>query len=319
MSYTLDLEAKIQNLFDMELFSNFKGFIFNNNLITVHHWDPIVEVSNNKKNLDIVINCMWNELLILSTSGLDLSRYINIENVKLSIPKKRDTLILRYENEDIYFHMEDVDYFSINKMPGYSSNMYIKARKQTMSSYVSYSGCPVFSLEEELLGILCKQDDNYVYILPSYYIVKTLTKNNNSHIYSINYDSEIIKVNSNIVKKDETIKFKTLNYPIKVQSYLILEGDEFETVKINDDDVRYTSINHLFPLTNERKLLKVGQMYKVNATLLNLIKKLHPDVGELFNFILRNSHENLYITLYDGYESLFRITINDHIIHFISI
>jgi hypothetical protein len=318
MSYTLNLEAKLENLFDLEIRTEFKGFLFNNKLISVHHGEPIIDISTNNQNLDVLINTVWNELLVLSVDGLDLSRYQNIQETKLSFPNKKETMILRYENEDIYFQMEDIEYFYINNIPSNPRNVYIKASKRSNNSLASMSGSPVFSIDNKLVGVFCKESSDYIYILPACYIIKTLAKCNNSDIYSINFPSIIRKVNNNIVGNDNNIFSRTLNYKIPLDVYFTLEGDKNSSVMINNTNISYESINHFLPISNERRLIKNGNIYKVNSALLMLIKKLNPNMGETIRFIFRNIDKDLYITLDEEGNSLFTLHLEDYIIHFIS-
>ena len=87
----MDLKITTQSFNNKNMNLTLKGFIlnYNNNnyIITLHHNLGISEVCevNTSILLDICINSCWNEVLIMKSQKIDMSKYIIYENIKNNI------------------------------------------------------------------------------------------------------------------------------------------------------------------------------------------------------------------------------------------
>ena len=86
------------------------------------------------------------------------------------------------------------------------------------------SGKPVYDINNNLVGIVCKSFGNKVFILPVIYLIKTLEKKDNKNLYYLE-DGEKIKRINKYYLKDMKIYYPILNMKISMDVYCVLEGD----------------------------------------------------------------------------------------------
>jgi hypothetical protein len=287
--YTTNI-ALTSILEDITINYTVKGFLLKyksqNYIITVHHGLPIDNLTN------ILINPMWNELLILNNNNENNLK--EIKQIKHKISSINSKLYFyNNKNNRINIIVNDYTYFNINNLPINPRIIYIKASfLSTNFNLKSLSGSPVFNINDKLIGILCKQDMDYIYILPAYYIIKTLTNINNNSIYSIDFDEQIKYIDSSIVK-DNYIYHKSLNINIPLDVYFVLNGDENNNIFINKKyNHRYIDINNDLPIKNERYIVKKNNIIIVNSTLLLLLKLVNEKSILLFIEFVKQNLEN---------------------------
>ena len=133
-------------------------------------------------------------------------------------------------------------------------------------------------------------EDNNIYILPTYYIIKTLNKLDNDNIYSL--DDNISKINKYFIRNNN-IYHKSLKINIPLDAYLNLEGDINNEVLVNDKLINYSNISDNLLISNERRLIMNNNILTVNATLLLLIKMYYnQNIFDIFTFIMNNVSNN---------------------------
>lgn len=296
ISSTVNLNSKTESLNEMTIESSFKGFILSYDLIdyiiSVHHGKPIKEISHS-----IIINSVWNELLILEKKTQDNS--LIIKNIKLSVPKITEKLNLPFNNTTkIKLTISGYKFLNLNNLPTNPRCMYIIAQMEENKNLQSLSGSPVFNNGNKLIGVFCKQLNNEIYILPSYYIIKTLTKKNNDAIYGIDFEYPIKKINNFNVNND-SIYHKSLNTYIPIDAYFMLEGDIGKELLINNEHVyRFVDIHDSLPITNERTIVKDGSKYVVNAALLILLQMINKRIIiNLIDFVKNNIGKKMYVVI----------------------
>ena len=108
-------------------------------------------------------------------------------------------------------------FFNFGFLPNYPKTIYIKIKIQDSLSYLS--GSPLYDNSDKLLGMVSFSDENYIYCLPSYYILKTFEKENKMLLPEFNYN--ICKINRNIVNNG-LIYNPYLGNKIPLHTYLLL-------------------------------------------------------------------------------------------------
>jgi hypothetical protein len=293
-SATINLNSETESLNGIVIESRFKGFILSykgcDYIISVHHGTPIKEISH-----QIVINSVWNELLILERHAYHNS--VVVKNIKLSVPKVADELNLAFNKLEIKLTVSGYKFLNLNNLPTNPRCMYITALMEENKDLKSLSGSPVFNNDNKLIGIFCKQLNNIVYILPSYYIIQTLVKNN--AIYGIDFEDQITKVNKSNVYSDNTVYHKTLNMYIPIDTYFMLEGDVGKELLINNEHVcRFIDLHNSLPITNERTIIKDGSKYLVNASLLIFLQMINKRIIiNLIDFVKNNIGKKMYLVV----------------------
>jgi hypothetical protein len=293
-----------------------KGFILNYKsnkyMITVHHGLPLGEKAIADHELcltdheplvlndtDILINCVWNELLIIDSGNRNINLK-EIKQIKYKIPSINNYIYIMYNHHnEIKLIIENYILININNLPTNPQIIYIKALFVSHTGSVSgLSGSPVFDSYNKLIGILCKQEGNYIYILPAYYIIKTLEKKNNNSIYDFQYDDPINNIN-NFKVTDDTIYHPSLGIVMPLNAYYLLNGDEDNEITINKTHkIKYTDITNELPISNERYFIEENNIIVVNATLLIFLKLLNPRIiVEFVDFVKNNLGEKILFSI----------------------
>jgi hypothetical protein len=288
------IKSYIDSISKNRIISETSGFDFNYNnknyIISVHHGLPIINSLLDDIELEILHNPIWNELIIFNNSKI-----IKKTNYKNKLPKIGDILYIN----DIVITVCDYIFINLNGLPTNPRNIYIKAHSND-EIFKSMSGLPIINSNNDIVGILCKTDnDNNVYILPIYYLIKVLEKKNNNSIYDINTDDinqdEIIKINTNIVKNNKIYHLKLKNY-IYTDTYYLLEGDSEKSIKINDNNVEFQDITNDLTISNNRYLEIFNEQFLLNSCLIKIIHEEFPCIfREFFNFIKENSENKILV------------------------
>jgi hypothetical protein len=300
---TVNITCELQAINDIKYEILLKGFVFTLDeekyIITTNHGLPIKNcyLTDNKENkLKIHIDSVWNELLILKSEN-------SVENIK-PISKYQNKII---KNNQILFIKNDIKqirltnatphFLCINNVPTNPKILYIKA--DIIDENVverSFSGSPVFNENNKIIGVLSKKniDDNTVYIIPIYLLIKTLNKKNNNSFFAIDYDLPIKKINK-INVKNNCILHKPLGILIDLNTYYLIEGDEKLYENIDGNYIMYTNITKYLYIDNNKDLVLDKWNYKLTVRLYSLIKMLYSDISsELFEF-LKNNYQNKII------------------------
>jgi len=227
-SYTIKLKNQLATFIESEKLQGSTGFIFKCNgtkyIITTHHYLPIVNTFY--ENQDTIIslkkakNIYWNELNIL-----EYNSFINAKVVKSFRTKfEKKGNIVKLENEKFIVH----DYLVTEKTPFCKiKNIYMRflINNTDLVKYKGLSGAPIFSEDDRLVGIFCKYfvDGTNVYglVLPTIYILKTLVKQDNTNLYKIDLNCNVIY-------------HPNIKYKIPAEVYCNLEGDENRFIPIRN-------------------------------------------------------------------------------------
>jgi hypothetical protein len=241
MTNILTINSKLQQLSYIEKDINTNGFIFNkfseDYIVTVHHGLPIQSCKFKNNNLKIIKDSIWNELLILKNTNKSNNIYTKYKKIKYKIPNLDEDLYIKLNNKQITLKNATYINLHLHDVPTNPKIPYIKLDIYDGQVEESMSGSPIVDKNNYLIGILSKKNDidNSVYIIPSYILIKTLTKNNS--IYSIIDDiayTDIKKIND-IKIKDNMILHKSMNVIMPISTYFLIEGDINTNIKINNN------------------------------------------------------------------------------------
>jgi hypothetical protein len=300
---TINITCELQTINDEKYEISLKGFIFvfdeEKYIVTTNHGLPIKScylTDNTENKLKIHIDSIWNELLILKSEN-------SIENMKPIIKHKNKII----KNNEILFIRNDVleirltnavpHFLCVNSVPTNPKILYIKA--DILDENIverSFSGSPVFNENNKIIGILSKKNinDNTVYIIPIYLLIKTLNKKNNNSFFAIDYDLPIKKINTSHVKNN-CILHKPLGIMVDLNTYYLIEGDEKTYENIDGNDIMYTNITNYLYIDNNKDLVLDKWNYKLTVRLYSLIRTIYSDISsELFEF-LKNNYQNKII------------------------
>jgi hypothetical protein len=300
----INSEIKFYDNYDIES----TGFLLNYRdktyLISITHNEPINNFNiKGRYELIPLIRPVWNELIIFDGENIknNNNNIFVFEKLVTSIPKN-DILFMYNKSDCINLLVDSVESIKLYSFCPIPSITMIKCLVTTNSKKIikSLSGSPVFDNKNNLVGIFSKvlkiNNNFYVYVIPSYYLQKTFEKINNNNIYFIKYLGDINKINNyNIDIIDKTknnydIYHPSLKVKVKLDSYLVLEGDLDMNLKINDnEEINYIDSDYILRLDLNVELIKENNKYLINASLLNLIKRI-------------NNEDDLYILLLAYFE-----------------
>lgn len=316
MNNVLTINSKLQQIEYIQKNINTTGFIFNkfceNYIVTVHHGLPIENSQVDTTNLDIVKDCIWNELLILKSTNELNKEYINYKKIKYKIPNINEELYIKLNDRIIvlknatYINMHLYDIPTNPKIP------YIKLDIYNGEIRESLSGSPIIDKNNYLIGILSKIDntDKSVYIIPSYILMKTLTKTNK--IYDIICNIEDIDRINNIKVKDNFILHKSMHITIPISTYFLIEGNIESSIKINNNLYRFIDITEKLYINNTNTLLVdnilissvdnilissvYNTKYEMTIRLLKLIKLYFIEISsDIFKILKENFKNKIYL------------------------
>jgi hypothetical protein len=309
--FSLNLHCSTESINRISLNVWFKGFRFNNRIISVTHGKPIDEdtIYHKEDKLTVVTNVVWNELLILEDIPIGSKKSSDPEpkkftdaDIRLKLPKVDINLILYNNLELISFSVINYDFLCLNGLPTNPRCLYVKAHTTNCINLQSLSGSPVFTTDNKLVGVFCKQSiingNNYIYILPIYYVIKSISKIDNTGIYGIDYTDDIYKINNNIVSNGE-VYHKSFHHKIPLDVYYLLEGDCSNNIIINKvNSINYVRINDRLPILNEQHLHYEKDLLLVNTSLLLMLKLIAPRViGDFINFVRNHLGSQMYCSI----------------------
>ncbi len=228
----IDINVESQPFITEYCSLNLKGFIINVNgehfIISVHHFIPINSIVETQTNipLPIHINPDWNEVLILKSDTINLSKFFINKKIQKNIPKPQTNLVI--ESGSIQFPVQVVgyDFVPFNNIKQYSRILHIIViMPEEKHNYVGLSGSPVYA-GDKIVGIFTKYNkvSNMGFIIPIYYALKTLQKIDNHGIYGLDIKYDIKKINTFNVKNNE-VYHQSLRYNLPLDAFFLLEGD----------------------------------------------------------------------------------------------
>lgn len=303
MNNILTINSKLQEFNGISENISTNGFIFSKNnenyIVSVHHGLPILKCKTDIYNLKIIQDCIWNELLILKSNTELNTTYTNYKKIKYKIPNIDEELYIKLNDKIITLRNIIPVNMYLYDIPTNPKITYYKLDIYDGDVEKSMSGSPVFDKNNYLIGILSKKDDSdkTVYIIPSYILIKSLTKNNS--IFDINSDDitcyEDIKKINDIKTRDNLILHKSMNIMIPISAYFLIEGDIENNIKINDKFYRFNDVSNELLISNTNSLLVHKKKYEITIRLLKLIKLYFNEISNDIFKILKENFKNKII------------------------
>lgn len=295
MNYTQDIEYILQPFLQKENIITLNSYIFIYNkikyLVSVTHGLPISSCLLNNEKVSILKYPTWNELLICDPI-FNYSDTKIIKKYKTKIPHINEPLYIKIGLNSITLLLAEYKFINLNNLPTNPNNVYFYALVEEGEIYESMSGCPILDGNDNLIGTFSqkelKNNKIYAYIIPSYYLIKTLTKLNNNAIFEIDYDDSIYKINKNIINTDNMIFHKSLGLYIPIYTWALIEGDDNIIININNQfDKTFIDITNELQILNSNLIIYDRTKIKISSTLLKFLKLYldHNIILKIFNII----------------------------------
>jgi hypothetical protein len=295
---SIPLFHQIPNLKNGNITFLSKGFLFKYNgtcyLISVHHFLPILKTyvknaDNKLEDLRHTTEINWNELNIFDTTNLKLNNKI-IKNYKIIFEETTKNIKIFIENKEEKYPILDYCLLGINEIIKvnmiyfrfYIGNITKKSDLENVNKFKGMSGAPIFSNDNNLLGVFTKYIivNNHIYglVLPTIYIIKSLSRKNNNVCFTMSYNNDDnLKIgNYEINKKEKTIYYHVLKNHIPLDVYYNFEGDDDKQIQLTKIDSKEEFfggfiINEKFNFT--KKIHKADtNKYLLNSGLIALLK-----------------------------------------------
>lgn len=268
-------------------------FITRNNknyFVTLHGFLPIESCIN--KDFNILFQSNWNELIILENKNIT-EKF----NVKFSIKlPKVDSEISNKCNKAI---VTEICFINFAFLPNYPKTVYIKIKINKINSI--FQGTPFYNNNSKLVGIVSLIEDEYAYLLPSYYIEKTFSKNNKFEVFDT-YNT-IVRINKNIVR-DNMIYNPYIGCKMPVLTFIVLESNrklEIETIDNIYKIPNYVEFKDKLLIVNKRKIIKHQNYFNINCGTLHYLKLIDNNIIINIMLELENCKNINSLKLYDNY------------------
>lgn len=302
MDYTINLKIECQEYLTKSISQSISGFIFNYNnknyIVSVHHFLPIKKVLETEFNqeLSILINSSWSELLVLDSKYTNLDTYHVFNKYQNKLPKPNDELTMKLNDKRYNLKVTGYDFMPYDNINTKMTLPYIRASViSDIEELAGLSGVPVFD-NNKIVGIFSKAYSNNqtVFILPIYILIKNLEKRDNQNIYILSCVPK--KINSYHVKDNGEIYHPTFKFDIPVSSYILIEGDN-DTGFLIQNSLGETVYEKMLIDTNCDTLTNCNLVssdqftYLITTRLLSLFKRLFNPKIIQYIFLLINKNE----------------------------
>jgi hypothetical protein len=244
---TINITYVMQDLkhLDTEVEIEMKGVLVNFNsktfIISVHNGYPIEKVIINDTIFENFIICAWCDLILIPYRNSD-NQFVFKQFVKKQM-----------EPEDKYYINN-----TINSRLKFINNILIQIGHIKNNPIIMYNclkvasvdkdeciepGTPIYNENNKLAGIVAKIINNDIYCIPVNYILKAMTKIDNTKLYTLAEDIyNIAKINNYkiICKKIYCNLHKTY---IPVDTYVAIHGDNLLYLSIIFTNGRYKKVS----------------------------------------------------------------------------
>ena len=285
-------------------------------LITLHYGLPIKSIQDQINNITFTKDdfklVQWNDLAYIDITLISKKYVTSNLFVFKQFVKKQINVTSNYYFEDSFKNdfsgwdnivkYEMNEFFPINMIPGNPSNMYYKMKLNKITHNLNISGSPIYDSKNRLIGIIYMQEDQYMYILPATYIIRTLDKKDNNTIYTFSNQDNIVKIGNNKVTKNkfsiQSIYSNKINTRVPLDCYFAFEGDidilctltlnnlldEFSKLSIGNpikqNNIRkynYSEFTNLL-IPNSFTIVIRDNKIQINSSLFHLMKTCYKDI-----------------------------------------
>ncbi len=271
ISYLDSLDENI----DITSSSSFSIITYNKETYYVfpHHDNSIIRSELKNNNLELYQYSKWNELIIYKElKNINLINRKKFKSFNSRIPNNIFTYFVNNYNTKIKFI--EVTFLPLKMLPDYPYLIYYKFKMQ--KNYECNSGDPVFDYNNNLIGIISKQENKYCYVIPSIYIIKIFSKQNDIYLPNIESTKNITYIERYKIKKVKMsmIFYRPIGINIPLSAYFLIEGDINKHVNITENNIKkrifYTQYNNFkFKITN--KIILNENKIKVTTAFLSYL------------------------------------------------
>ncbi len=252
-------------------------------IVSVHQGFPIKSIIiNNKIYTDFII-CAWCDLIIINFDDSFSEPFVfkQFERKKIEPTEK---YFINEEKIKFINH----EFIEIGMIPNNPTIMYNCFEIENINNIIA--GQPIYN--NKLAGIISKIDveNNYIYTIPTNYILTALNKKDNTMIYLLNED------NNNIHKIN---KYKVINEKIycclhkmyiPVNTYVIINSDINYSLTLKNGRIKEIQLINIKPNNYNNNLIINNNIITFTSGFMHLLKLL----GEvkLLEKILNNISNN---------------------------
>jgi hypothetical protein len=236
--------------FTIEVFATILNYNTNYYLVTTHLGLKIDKIEYNNNIYTEFIYGHWSGLIILKLNEKPTDKVFS------QIMKSHIDPLTNIKIDDMKAIYIKQQYFPINMIPSNPSNLYYKVK-----STVQDTGKPLYH-GNKLYGIVSKCESNYVYVIPSIYIIRTIEKKINDILIC---KTKEIKSIGKYKVYDNIIYSKEFRYQIKLEAYLSIIADI-------DNRINYNYTNNYLKYKNIKK------SYYINTYILHYCKMFNEEL-----------------------------------------
>jgi hypothetical protein len=196
-------------------------------IVSVHKGLPIIKINigDIPINMDTVIKCKWNDLLIIKLNTELLIKLSDAFVFKQFVKKQMDATNKYYTN-DIIFKYKGNLFLPISMIPYNPLIMYnVMTTTNTIKNVLA--GSSIYTSDNKLCGIVLQINKKTIYSIPINYIFMLLNRSDisNDTIFTLNEDiSQIYKINNFKVICDK-IYCRIHKTYIPVETYIVTNGN----------------------------------------------------------------------------------------------
>lgn len=227
---TIDITYVMQDLkhFDDDIEIEMKGILIEFNskkyIISVHNGYPIDKVIINNIPFEKFIICAWCDLILIPYDKDSFNQFVFKQFVKKQM--KPDDKYYYNETKLKYINNILIQIGHINNNPIIMYN----CLKISSNDFENISpGMPIYNEKNKLAGIVAKLINNGshydVYCVPVNYILKGITKTDNTKIYALNEDIDCINKINNYKVICGKIYCNLHKLYVSVETYTAIHGD----------------------------------------------------------------------------------------------
>ena len=307
---SLKITLNLCNIGDDEYVIETSGILINKNkkhyIVSVHQGLPIKSVKINNIIITDIIVCGWNDLIIINLTLENLNKIL-IENThlyvfKLFVQKQINVSVKCFIDENHVKYIENT-FMPVNMIPMNPDNMYYMMNVEKHIIVDGDAGKPIYS-NNKLIGILSKMDDDIMYVIPAFYLLRALEKTDNDTIYTIDIEN-IAKIKRYRVINNK-VYYTKINTLIPLDTMILLEGDKNIKYDIMTNNIRKRDLYNPFTnmLIKNNTMLNIDKcMIQINSCLIHLIKICYKDID-----IIERIFRNMEIKEVDNFECTFNNT-----------
>ncbi len=276
MERQIEIKLIVDNIdteIEVSLWGTVIKYLSNYYILSVHCGLPIKRIMIRDKLYTDYIISAWNDLIVIPLSDPFSETFVFTQFVK-----KQMTPVDRiYINNNVCKFMSR-KFLPINMIPNNPTIMYNIIKSTDQLDEMS-NGLPVYINMNKLFGIVSKNEDKTYYIIPIQYILKTLTKKDNTKIYKINELKNNINKVSNYKLIGSKIYCNLHKCYITLSTYEAVHGDMNINIKIITKDNLLKTTNYIEFINreiNNNIIIDIkDNIIKMNSAMLHILKILN--------------------------------------------